>query len=334
MQSVERRVDGTFTGPLFVVGMPRSGTKLLRSLLSQHPLIGIPEAETEFLPHLAQHWPELGDLRDPACWAAFVARMRGAAYFVYLEEERGLSIDGDAWRAACPDMGLAGVFEGLCRLHGDVPEGGIWGDKSPGYLHHLGLLRTLWPQARLVNIVRDVRDHVLSMEQAWGKDPLRSAVRWTSRVAAADAALVDWGPQAHTIRYEDLVQDVEGTMRGLCGALRLPYSDAMLALAKPTENLGDARGQTTVMAGNVEKWRARMDPALATRITAIARDSLAAHGYPVDPSASGVAPGAWDLRRRQLKDGLRLVRFDTDARGWRGAARFRWRIFQESGAWD
>src|SRR4051794_28172751 len=39
-----------FQGPIFVVGMPRSGTKLLRDLLNQHSRISIPEVETHFLP--------------------------------------------------------------------------------------------------------------------------------------------------------------------------------------------------------------------------------------------------------------------------------------------
>ena len=38
-----------FAGPLFLVGMPRSGTKLLRSLLNAHPVIGIPEVEDQLL---------------------------------------------------------------------------------------------------------------------------------------------------------------------------------------------------------------------------------------------------------------------------------------------
>ena len=37
-------------GPLFIAGMPRSGTKLLRDLLNQHSEISIPEVETHFIP--------------------------------------------------------------------------------------------------------------------------------------------------------------------------------------------------------------------------------------------------------------------------------------------
>jgi len=41
-----------FTGPLFILGMPRSGTKLLRDLLNRNPKIGVPTSETDFIPYL------------------------------------------------------------------------------------------------------------------------------------------------------------------------------------------------------------------------------------------------------------------------------------------
>jgi len=41
-----------FFGPLFIIGMPRSGTKLLRDLMNQNPKIGIPAAETHFIPFM------------------------------------------------------------------------------------------------------------------------------------------------------------------------------------------------------------------------------------------------------------------------------------------
>ena len=54
--------ENGFTGPLFIIGMPRSGTKLLRGLLNRHPMIGIPPSETEFFPWLNSHYEQFGDL--------------------------------------------------------------------------------------------------------------------------------------------------------------------------------------------------------------------------------------------------------------------------------
>ena len=60
-----------FKGPLFIVGIPRSGTKLLRGLLDEHPMIGIPPIEIEFLPYWEKRWRDFGDLSDPYMFSKF-----------------------------------------------------------------------------------------------------------------------------------------------------------------------------------------------------------------------------------------------------------------------
>ena len=316
--------------------MPRSGTKLLRDLLNQHPSVGIPEAETEFLPDWALRWPEFGDLRESGAWVRFVDKVRSSAYFVYLAEERGLYVDAVAWRLACPDFSMAGVFEGLCRLHGgaSAEEGGIWGDKSPGYLRHLRLIWDLWPRAHVVHIVRDVRDQVLSAHSAWGKDPVRGAARWADSLAAAQPVMAQHDGRWLEVRYEDLVTDPQAVLERICAFLQIPWNPAVLALSRPSENLGDTKGKTTVVAGNVEKWRSMMDSRTCRRVEALAADGLRRHGYPCDHEGPAVHMPRGERRIRQLRDGANLVRFDVQLRGAVGALRFRWRLFQETGGWE
>jgi len=314
--------------------MPRSGTKLLRDLLNRHPRIGIPEAETELLPDWALRWPSFGDLEQPRAWSAFVEAVRASAYFVYLEEERGIVVDPAAWRLACPDLTMAGVFEGLCRLHGGAPEDGVWGDKSPGYLRHLPLIWTLWPHARVVHIVRDPRDQVQSAFKAWGKDRVRGAARWADGIAEAEAAIAEHAQNALVVRYEDLVSEPEAVLRRVCGFVGVDFVPQMTVLARPSENLGDTTGSTQVVADNVEKWRRTLEPRLQRRVEALCADGLRTYGYPCRHVGPQAHLPRGERRVRQLRDGVGLIRFDVRARGVVGAVRFRWRLFLETGAWE
>ena len=323
-----------FDGPLFIVGMPRSGTKLLRELLSNHPEVGIPPAETELLPDWALRWPSFGDLRQPARWAAFVEHARGSAYFTYLAEEQGRSLSAAEWRLACQNMSLQGVFEAMCRLDGAAPEGAVWGDKSPGYIAHLPLLWALWPQARVIHIVRDCRDYCLSMQEAWGKDPERAAWRWAERVGAARAEGARHGAQWLELRYEDLLEAPEPAMRAVCDFIDRTFDPRVLRPRMAPENLGAAAGADAIVRGNAGRWRARMSPALLARVEAVAGEQLAALGYPVVGLAGSARPPRWRRQLAQLQDGVQLVRFDLKDRGALGALRFRWRMFAESGAWE
>ena len=51
-----------FNGPVFIVGMPRSGTKLFRELLNNHSKLAFPPNESEILPYWSKNWHVYGDL--------------------------------------------------------------------------------------------------------------------------------------------------------------------------------------------------------------------------------------------------------------------------------
>ena len=80
--SVERSgALAEWEGPLFIIGMPRSGTKLLRGLLGQHPRVRIPTAETEFLPFLDRWVRTHGKPDSVDAFEAMFGAMRSATYF-------------------------------------------------------------------------------------------------------------------------------------------------------------------------------------------------------------------------------------------------------------
>ena len=282
-------------------------------------------AETEFLPQWDRDWGSYGDLTDRARFRDFAARVGGSAYFTYLREEQGQERSWEAWHQRCRDGSLAAVFEALIRLDAGVGEDGLWGDKSPSYLCHLELIRRHFPGARVVHIVRDVRDYCLSIHKAWGKDMLRAAQRWVDRVDAVVSA------EVLQVRYEDLLEDPEAQLRRVCDWLDLEFEPGMVELERSVENLGDARGKIGIQTGNRAKYLESMDPKRRVRIEALAGPTLKRLGYPVEGSseAARLSPGRMALG--QAHDGIQLVRSDAELRGWFGALRFRWRLFRETG---
>jgi hypothetical protein len=318
-----------WTGPLFVVGAPRSGTKLLRDLLKQHPRLGIPDFETEFLPRFEQQQGKW-DLATDDGWAAFYAWATRFMYFKYMDEQ-GRLISSDAWRAACPEPTLQGAFEGLCRHDAAVPADGVWGDKSPNYRNNLPQIRALWPHARFVHIVRDVRDVVLSSQNAWGKDPVRNAQRWMDEVGACRRWGRSFGDAYLELRYEDLIVDPEPHLRAIAAHCGLDFDPAMLRPDRPSENLGDTAGQVGIVAGNTEKWRTRMEPALLQRVEAVCGPLLAELGYPLGLPPQGVQRvSAGEMQARKLADGVNLLRFRVRDWGWRDAVKYSISAFEST----
>lgn len=325
--------EGPFRGPLFLIGMPRSGTKLLRGLLNQRGAVHIPDLETEFLPFWVRSWERFGDLADRGAFHAFYEEMTVLPYFTYQREE-GIPVLSEAdWYAGCRAFTPAGVFEALIRHDTEVgPESlGIWGDKSPSYIHHIPLLREIFPNARFIHIIRDVRDHCLSMQKTWGKNPIRAAQRWVDGVATARRDAAALGSAALEIRYEDLLATPALVLKRCCALLEIPFDPAMLELRRATENLGDARGIKGLKKDNAGKWRTAMDPRLRARVERVAADVLRALDYPVDHVGPAVRVPAPELLLYQAADAIALVRSEVARHGVLGAIDFHWKLFRING---
>jgi len=321
----------SFIGPLFVVGMPRSGTKLLRSLLNQHPLIHIAEIETHFLPFWFNHWDEFGDLSNKENFSSFYKKAISLPYFVYMQENSGL-ISQDEWFYSCDKYDVASVFEALIRNDTNVSktENGIWGDKTPSYLTHVPFLKSLYSEAKVVHIVRDVRDYCLSSKNAWGKNVIRAAFMWQQNISEFRKNLNTYPTDILELRYEDLIDDPGTELQRICDFIDIPFNQDMITLSQPSENLGDAKGKKSVVSSNKGKYLNAMNPHIRRKIERIAFSVLKSYGYPVQGRSTKVTISGGRLRLYQLLDGINLVRFEARERGFFNALKFRWSLFKTS----
>lgn len=319
-------------GPLFLVGMPRSGTKLLRDMLNMHERLCFSAIETEFFPFWACNWRRFGAIDNPQAFERFYRRCLALPFFTY-NSERGVKVDCDEWFRSCGSYTPAAVFEALMRLVLSVPPGSarIWGDKSPAYIRHVPLLLEHFPDARIIHIVRDVRDCSLSAHKAWGKSLLRTAQRWQDDVSKCQADGRLYRSRFKEIRYEDLLQDPRASLSSLCAFVNIDFDEKMLVPGNRTENKGDARGMSTVLSSNIDKYKTRMSPRTARRIEMIACTTLRSLDYPCEYSGQAVRLPQWRLRALQLMDGINLLRSTRSERGLVGALQFQLQNFRTSG---
>lgn len=313
----------SFPGPIFVVGMPRSGTKLLRGLLNSHSQIGIPLNETELLPSWIRKWAHFGNLHNRDTFEAFYQYNIETFYFQNRLREHGQQIASQKWFDLCDgDFSIANVFEQLIRHDADIHDG-IWGDKSPSYLRHLPEIKAVFPQAKFIHIVRDVRDYVLSIEKAFGKNRFRAAQRWSDAILKAQKDGETFAEQYTFVHYELLVDNPEPLLRKLCDFIGVNFEEGMLDLSRPTENLGDTKGQATVVAGNYGKYKAQMSNQEIRELEELAGEALRSLNYECAFTGPSRRLEAIEEYRYHLQDIVALLRQEAQESGWRSSLRRR-----------
>jgi hypothetical protein len=209
----------------FIVGVPRSGTTMLRLMLDAHPDMAIP-SETYFVTNLI----EAGD--------GGAGPDQLANVLVTHRRWGDLGIDEAALRRRLTAMGRPSGGDAVrvaFELYAEGRGKPRWGDKTPAYLTNIAQIHAALPEARFVHLIRDGRDVALSILRMPEDDrPMRRpdsaglvATRWSRRIRRAR----DQGervPHYLEIRYEDLVRDPEPALRSVCDLIELPFTGAML----------------------------------------------------------------------------------------------------------
>ena len=308
MTSVNNDQSLEFAGPVFLTGMPRSGTKLLRGLLNEHPRISIPDFETEFFPYWVKNWAKFSDLSIKSNFNIFYADMLKIPYFIYCKNN-GVLIKLDDWYDSCKMFTPAGVFEALLRhdVKANFDTNIIWGDKSPSYIISLDLIKQQFPDAKFIHIIRDVRDYCLSINHAWNKSMPRAAQRWCESIEMAQNIAKSFPDDYIEVFYENLLDNPELEAKRICSFLNIPYDSSMLKISRPTENIGSTKGASSVVSGNKMKYEKNMPLSMRNKIEAISFEMLRKLGYPVSDTTQSIKLTKLEMAIYKYMDGYNLL---------------------------
>lgn len=228
------------TQPVFVVGMPRSGTTLTEQIIASHP-IAIGAGEVMFWTVADTALPvEIGtDIPYPECIGQLNAAVCHRIADRYLTELYKFSASSDAARIV---------------------------DKMPHNFMALGLIAAVFPRAKIIHIKRDAMDNCLSIyfQSFGGRHPYaydlaklghhyreyeRLMLHWRS-VLPADSIL--------EIQYEQLVAKQEQVTRQMIEFIGLPWDDRCLTpqdTGKVIRTASIWQARQPVYKTSVQRWK-------------------------------------------------------------------------------
>ena len=225
--------------PIFIVGLPRSGSTLLEQIIASHSLVD----GTKELPDILALVRRLDGRRKKTDPSRYPEILRELA--------------DEQWR----DLGE----EYLARTRvqrGDAP---FFIDKMPNNFFHLGLISRILPNARII----DARRHPMAacfsgFTQLFAKgQPFTYGLTNIGRYYRDYVALMDhWDEvlpgKVLRVQYEEVVADIEPQVRRLLEHCGLPFEDACMQFhetQRPVRTASSEQVRQPIYTSGLEHWR-------------------------------------------------------------------------------
>jgi tetratricopeptide (TPR) repeat protein len=232
-----RRGDRT---PVFVVGMPRSGTTLTEQILCSHPDV-FGAGELELMTVLSRIMPQVLKTRQafPRCMNNMTAALReeAARYYLY----------------------------GIKQHDATSP---FVVDKMPHNFTNLGLIAATLPGAKIIHVYRDPRDNALSNFQQnfkardGGMGYAFDLVKIARQINDYHRVMQHWRQvlpmPIFELCYEQLVEDQEGLTRELLQFIGVDWSDSVTEFHKTERAVRTAsvsQVRQPIYKSSKQKWR-------------------------------------------------------------------------------
>lgn len=266
--------------PVFIVGCARSGTTLLRNLLNSHPEIKFPP-ESHFI---LDFYHLFGDPKTEKDVIRILDHIKKHKRFKKFE--------------ICINKGEVKDIRRYSELIDYIYTKFIgkydakrWGDKTPLYVLDLKLLVKLFSNAKIIHIIRDGRDVADSIIKTYfgPNNTYLAAKYWKKHVEAGNSQGQSLGTSRYKeIKYEDLLNNSEQTLRSVCSFINIKYNKRINKVSpsysteKHRKFLKRARPHnphTKIIKSNQNKWKQEMSEKDILMFESVAGDTLRKFKY-------------------------------------------------------
>lgn len=257
----------------FIIGRPRSGTTMLSTILDANKQTAMP-IESKVIIHLYFKFKTVKKWNNQNLLLFYDAIFKQPKIDTWIINKEQLKND-------ILTLGENATFQRLIKLiylnyisFFDKEIVSIIGDKNPEYsyvISHLNILLQLFPDAKIIHLTRDYRDHYLSMSKIDFEGNHLSLVcfRWQYSFNEVRKLMKDKQEQYYFLRYEDLVKQPEKQVTAICNFLGITYHSSMLEYYKVKDKVLAVYPEEDVLkyhsnlfhpisADFVEKWKHKL----------------------------------------------------------------------------
>ena len=233
------KVKTTFT-PVFIVGLPRTGSTLLEQMLIQHPEVGTLGENTVISDKIVPYLCQRNEAHFPNCLHTLSNSM--------LDHCRGLYVD---------EIKRQRVAESVVI------------NKLPANFQNLGLIHKLFPEGRIIHLSRNLKATAWSVysNHFAANEPYFCSMSEFALYAQAEHDLMTHFKQflkhdIFSLSYEQLIAEPERYIKRCLNFLYLEYDPECLSFyksKKPVHTLSKAQVRQPINTTGLEKWQRHAD---------------------------------------------------------------------------
>lgn len=220
--------------PIFIISNPRSGSTLLKMILSSHSTIAIPH-EFPLIAH-TQEYLENQNFEPKS----FVKYLNQFSHFKdWKIDQNQLALRLEKIDSITVQNIVNAVYSMF--LEPNIKNKKMWGDKNIGNIARLDDLKKLFPTAKFILLIRDPKGVVASLKKRkWLFYEYEDHRRWYIKDVYGGAHLWNEGMKlmldfqktnqevCYLMKYEDMVSNQDAIIRGLCDFLEVEFEEDML----------------------------------------------------------------------------------------------------------
>jgi tetratricopeptide (TPR) repeat protein len=226
--------------PIFIVGLPRAGSTLIEQILASHSAV---EGTME-LPDILAIAQSLKSRKTDSGKAQYPAVL------------------GDLTAEECGELGRQYIAQTRIQRKTDKP---FFVDKMPNNFWHIGLIRQILPNAKII----DARRHPLACGLSGFKQHFARGQHYTYDLAELGRYYRDYVEllahfdtvlpgRIHRVVYEEMIEETEAEVRRLLSFCGLPFEDSCLRFYENDRAVRTASKQQVrqpIFREGVDHWR-------------------------------------------------------------------------------
>jgi len=268
-------------GPVFIVGNSRSGTTLMSRILKMHSKVYVLN-ETFMYDEVSKFektFNQLDHSEIENILRNLVTIQRKGIYLKSRTEKYKTEI-GEILNIYNNqnENSLVSLLRAFYKYEANERGKVIAGDQTPRHVFSIEWLVSLFPDCKIINMVRDPRAILLSQRNKWKackkyKQPLHEIIRaklnyhpftvsllWNKSIDAALTAENNNKSKSHvkTIVFEAFVQDSENTIKSVCDYIGIEFEKSMLNVDVEMTSNAKNDGKSGVVPDIADVWKSNL----------------------------------------------------------------------------